>query len=163
MALETIHGIEKGISRLYCQPTDIEVAMPQGSARPLSKAGKAYQALFAEYRDALEKVLPIAAAWWSGIITSQMKGTSQSREEATTNAFLQRIAGPASDPQVIAVVRTSWLKCAQLNAAAPEADRVPPQEVLLGWLVEAGESDLVQLITCMPYWPIGLDASGNWC
>jgi len=28
--------------------------------------------------------------------------------------------------------------------------------------VEEGLKDYVRLLTCMPYWPIGLDENGNW-
>lgn len=163
MALETVHNIDKGISRLYCSPTDFDLSFSQGAPTPLDKATPAHRLIFKEYLEALKRVYPIAEAWWSSLIDAQMKEAAGHRPSATEAAFLQRIAGPASDPQFVALIREFWLRVAAQNASLVEADRVPPQVLLLGWLVETGESDFVRIVTCMPYWPIGLDEKGNWC
>ncbi|MER8447171.1 hypothetical protein NKH52_28710 [Mesorhizobium sp. M1066] len=163
MALETIHNVEKGLSRLYCSPTDVDTLLRQGAAKPLAEAGSDHRQLFSEYLEGLSIVYPIAAEWWSGLIDAQARENSQERDSAVRMAFLRRVAGPASDPQFVALIREFWLRCVALNASLAEGDKVPPQVLLLGWLVEAERSDFVCLVTCMPYWPIGLDAKGNWC
>jgi hypothetical protein len=40
---------------------------------------------------------------------------------------------------------------------------VPPQVFLFGWLVsEGGHDEWVEVMTAMPYWPIGLSEQGEW-
>lgn len=163
MTLETIHNVEKGLSRLYCSPTDVHTLVPQGEAKPMTAASPGHRQLFSEYLEGLTTVYSITEQWWSGLIDAQARENSSERDTAMRMAFLRRVAGPASDPQFVAVIREFWLRCVALNASLAEGDKVPPQVLLLGWLVEAEQNDFVRLVTCMPYWPIGLDAMGNWC
>ena len=162
MPLETIHNVDKGVSRLYTAPDDLESIPPHGRALAFEQASAEHRRLFAAYVADFAEVYDVAAEWWSSLVDAQMPEAG-SREEAVEMAFDRRLAGPAAAPEVVSLVRSIWLECAAINAARPEAERVPPQVLLLGWLVETGRRDFVQLLTCMPYWPIGLDENGNWC
>lgn len=162
MSLETFHILAKGISRLCCAPSDLDTALSQGKAKPMSRATEAHRALFRKYLAELGPVYTSAAKWWKSLVdVQQTKGTS--REDAIHAAFDRRLAGPASAPEVVTLVRKTWLECTELNATLEESERVPPEVVLLGWLLEGKHMDFVTLITCMPYWPLGLDENGNWC
>lgn len=78
------------------------------------------------------------------------------REQAIEESFDRRLAGAASHPKVVWIVRSYWLAAARIGEVSPEI-------FLLQWLIDSGETELVRLIACMPYWPIGLDETGNWC
>ncbi|MGN6107045.1 MAG: hypothetical protein ACTHU0_18205 [Kofleriaceae bacterium] len=162
MSLETFHVLAKGISRLCCAPSDLDVARSQGKPKPLAKASKAHRAIFENYLAELRPVYDSTATWWSSLIDAQ-QGEGMSRQDAIDAAFDRRLAGPASAPEVVSLVRKTWLECTALNDTLDESDRVPPEVVLLGWLMEGKYMDFVTLITCMPYWPLGLDENGNWC
>lgn len=86
-----------------------------------------------------------------------------SRDEALDEAYAQRAAGPASAPEFVWFIRHFWLRVDALNRTLPLERRVAPQDLLLGWLAEAGDDESVELATAMPYWPIGLDDQGQWC
>lgn len=163
MTLETIHNVEKGVSRLYCSPTDVEVSASQGTAKPLAAATSTHRQLFDEYLQGLNEVYPIAEKWWASLIDAQARENGEARDTAMRMAFLRRVAGPAADPQFVALIREFWLRCVALNASLAEEEKVPPQELLLGWLVQLEKNDFVRLVTCMPYWPVGIDKQGNWC
>ncbi len=162
MALETFHIVAKGISRLCCAPSDVPVATPQGSRKPHAAGTDAHRKIFKTYLAELQPAYNAAAEWWSSLIDSQMEDGG-TRQDAIQASLDRRLAGPASAPEVVSLVRDTWLECTALNATLGEADRVPPEVLLLGWLVEGQHDDFVTLITCMPYWPLGLDENGNWC
>jgi hypothetical protein len=54
-----------------------------------------------------------------------------------------------------------WRNTRGFLGALPVEFHVLP--LLLQGLVDAGDHDAVRLATAMPYWPIGLDAQGQWC
>jgi hypothetical protein len=162
MPLETFHIVAKGISRLCCAPSDLAVASSQGNPKSLAEATDAHRRIFQEYLAALRPTYDTASEWWSSLIDSQME-EGGSREDAIDASFERRLAGPASAPEVVTLVRDIWLRCTALNATLDEVDRVPPEVLLLGWLVDGKHDDFVTLITCIPYWPLGLDENGNWC
>jgi hypothetical protein len=151
--METFHNIRKGISRLYCAPSDLFVT---GSADKAPKtyevSGTAHQALFADFLVNLSRIYPAIEEWWSSLVDAQME-EGVTRAEAIDLAFEKRLAGPAAAPEFVSLVRNTW----------PEADEVPPEVLMLGWLLDRDEEKFVRLLTCMPYWPIGLDENGNWC
>lgn len=39
---------------------------------------------------------------------------------------------------------------------------VPSEVLLLHWLLDGRHDSWIEALTCMPYWPIGLDGEGNW-
>jgi hypothetical protein len=161
--METIHNVKKGVSRLYCSPTDLDDRQKiDGTPVPYPAAGQHYQRLFDGYLRDLAEVFPIADEWWTSLVDAQ-EVDGLSRSEAIEEAFDKRLAGPAAASEVVSLIRRTWLACAEINVRSAESERVPPAVLLLGWLVDREEEPLVRLLTCMPYWPIGLDENGNWC
>lgn len=146
---------ESGIRRLLSAPGDIA---PRGAPVSFASAGPAFQQIYAAYRDVLWDAHLIAVPWWENTINAQ-EGLGLSRADAVKASFDKRMAGAASHPRVVQVIRDAWLRTAALGRNGP----VAPEQLLLQWLIDAGESDLVTLVACMPYWPIGIDDEGNWC
>lgn len=162
MALVTLFPTENGIARLLAQPGDI-VPRSSGQARLKEYVAPAHlRELFAGYRNDLRLAGDVAAAWWEGTIEAQ-EDLGLSRDEALKEAFDTRLAGPAAHPNVVWVVRSYWLLCSDTDPKSAAFGLAYPEDILLQWLIDAGETELVRLIACMPYWPIGLDENGNWC
>ncbi len=162
MALITQHNVERGITRLLGAPLDLPEAAAEGRQKPRTEAGAAHADLYAAYLRQLPTIFKRAEIWWKGNVYAHIQ-QGASEEDARTMAFARRLAGPAAEPHVVGLVRRVWRDCAALNATLPLERRVPPQTLLLEWLVDDGYDDFVILLTCMPYWPIGLDDQGRWC
>lgn len=153
----------QGIRRLLSAPQDLA---PSGAplvrnSIALAQADEAYRRLYAKYRKALKPALKEAVEWWDGrteVLTAEV-GDAKAARMAN---WRELPAGPASDPYVVAIIRQYWLACDALNASMPEPVRVPPQSLLLGWVVDEGDDACAEILSGMPYWPIGLDRQGNW-
>jgi hypothetical protein len=163
MAFAIVHNIDKAVRQLLGAPTDLYGGITdQGREIPLAQASPGHQALYRQYIEDFAEAYEIGDAWWQDCVDAfELDGYS--RHEAVDLAYGKRLAGPASAPEVVWFFRTYWLSFDEANRALPAADRVPPQVAMLGWLVKEGRDDYVRLLTCMPYWPIGLDENGNWC
>jgi len=163
MALETTHNVEKGVYRLLNAPKDVEggTAVSDYSG-DVAGAHADLQRFFGAYRKGYQFFYPQAERWWKGLIAAQ-ETEGRTHEEAIQGALERRVAGPASLPEFVWFIRYFWLKCDGINKKLPLEARVPPQVAMLKWLVDAGDLEYVTLITCMPYWPIGLDELGEWC
>ncbi len=163
MTFEIEHSIPKAIVRLLGAPHDLgDLAADQGHAQALKDSTVRHHQLYAEYISDFEYAYKVAEDWWEDCVEAFV-ADGLTRKKAVVAAYAKRFAGPASSPEVVWFFRTYWLAFDELNLGLPPADRVPPQHALLGWLVEQGRTDYVRLLTCMPYWPIGLDENGNWC
>ena len=163
MSLETIHNVEKGVYRLLNAPKDVQGGTPTSDySGRVNDADEQLQQLFDAYRTGFPFFYPHSERWWKGCIAAE-ETQGRTRKEAVQAALEPRLAGPASAPEFVWFIRYFWLRCDDLNKKLPLAHRVAPQVVLLKWLVDAGEQDNVELVTCMPYWPIGLDEHGEWC
>lgn len=163
VALETIHSIEKGIRRLLDAPTDLYRDIPdQGFTRKWAEASTRHQALYIEYVSDFAEAYEIGESWWNDCVDACALEAG-SRAEAIDQAFAKRLAGPASAPEFVWFVRTYWLAFDEVNHGLASTDRVPPQSAMLQWLLDDKYDNYVRLLTCMPYWPIGLDENGNWC
>ncbi|MEM6676349.1 MAG: hypothetical protein AAF675_00600 [Pseudomonadota bacterium] len=162
MPLITRFNHEKGLKRLMTAPYDLAPEAALGGSMRLSEASAEHQSRFRRYGMALAEAAATAIPWWETIIASWIEETGD-EETGIFEAFNRRAAGAAAHPRVVHAVREGWLSCTALNAALPAPERVAPQVFLLGWMGEAGEEELVRLLACQPYWPIGLDADGRWC
>ncbi|MBN9035195.1 MAG: hypothetical protein J0H53_03915 [Rhizobiales bacterium] len=158
MTPTTLFEPESGMRRLLSAPSDIEPRDYPVLRR--EAAPQAFQALYDEYRERLWRAHLVAVPWWEDTIRAQER-LGRSRAEAVDVSFDKRIAGAAAHPAVVHVLRECWLRCVELCEAYPGRE-VAPETLLLQWLADAGETDLVAVVTCMPYWPIGMDADGNW-
>jgi len=130
---------------------------------PISRAAAsaAHQALFLEYTEFMADAIRLADIWWEGVIEARIRAGAN-RQAAIDSAYELRFAGPASSPELVWTLRTFWLRCVALNGELPEPQRVPPEVFLLYWLLDGQHDEWVQVISGMPYWPIGLDSNGNW-
>lgn len=159
----TKETVDQGLARLLSAPKDVQ-RWDQGVGDPgMGGASAGHRQLFADYRRALQAVVPAAVAEWSDAIA---EGAQQvgSRDEAITILWSRSPAGPADKGEVIAVVRRFWLACDALNRRSAAPARVAPEAFCLAWLAaQAGVAgDAVQVLCCMPYWPLALDRDGNW-
>ncbi len=164
-ALPTIaHDVNKGIVRLLSAPRDLPVAEP--GQRPADAAGapvESHQDLFARYAIDLQWAVSEAIAWWEALVRRRVE-RGETEEAAIRANYELRPAGPASRPEVVHVVRSFWLQCAGLNRMLPPERRVPPEVFLLGWLQRSAQfRTAVAVLSGMPYWPIGLDETGEFC
>ncbi|MBC7604111.1 MAG: hypothetical protein H7255_15815 [Ramlibacter sp.] len=136
-------------------PPDHPKALDAGAA------GLPYRRLHREYMAELEDSVGEAQAWWDGLIDHGMKRNRTSRERAERDALAEAPIGPAMHGRVLAAVRRFWLRCDALNRKRPVAERVPPEQFVLGWLIDA-QSAHVAVLGRYTYFPVGLDADGNW-
>jgi hypothetical protein len=162
MPFATIHSVERGLRRLLLAPRDLPPSAPWTDP-PISPRGASdeHVTLFREYVEYLADAMAIAEAWWDGLIALGRED-GLDLQAAVAAAYERRFAGPASCAEVVWTIRTFWLRCVELNERTPYARRVPPEVLLLHWLWIDGHHEWVQVITGMPYWPIGLDGSGRW-
>ena len=153
---------EAGVQRLLAAPRDLLACgirvCPQGGT---SAGVPAHRALFREYAQLVDVVTAEALDWWAETLAGRRAATTDP-ELAEREAWRGRPAGPASFPGLVALVRDYWLACDRVNAALGEAERVAPETLLLDWLRSGNHRDAVRVLACMPYWPLGLDASGGW-
>lgn len=162
MALVVLRSTEEGVRRLLAQPGDVRPENPALSAVTRDAASPEHRSVHEDYVADLRTACGIAASWWEDTVRAQER-LGLSRDAAIRESFDRRWAGPAAHPKVVWIVRLYWLACDKINTDFAPDRPVPPQTFMLQWLVDAGESELVRLIACMPYWPIGLDANGDWC
>ncbi len=154
--------VARGIERLLAAPRDLARCGAPLAPRRTRDAGSArHRALFEEYADILAAVARESLDWWRETVTARTRVASDPAR-AEREAWIARPAGPASFPGFVAFVRDYWLECHRLNEAALESERVAPESLLVDWLLDGEHGLEVAVVACMPYWPIGLDSSGNW-
>jgi hypothetical protein len=154
------HDVDLGASRLLKQPYDLFES--EGTELGLNLAPQEYRELFLRYTTELEQAASTATNWWNSMVGRSMQD-GLTEVEAIRTQYENRPAGPASRPEVIFVVRSYWLQIDLLNKKYSGKPGVAPQSFLLAWPQESGFSNLYDILTGMPYWPIGLDENGNWC
>ena len=163
MALLTSHNVETGVYRLTHAPKDL---FPKKTIDrknvPMESAPKVYRKLFDQYLNDFENVYELAAATWNGEI-EDLEAQGLSQAEAIQQMLDQQIAGPAAHPGFTWLIRKYWLACDELNSKNTTPVKILPETFLLEWLVSSEKSTYVQLVSAMPYWPIGLDGVGSWC
>lgn len=158
-----LHNVAKGIARLTGAPRDLPEAWPRPDPPiTLAAAPAAHQELFREYERALAAVLKEALDWWKGRLTVMQEREGVPRKKALHMLYEETVAGPASAPHVVWVVRTYWLACEALNASVPKDSRVPPEVFLITWLTDGKHERALEVLSGMTYWPIGMDEDGNW-
>jgi len=154
------HDVALGANRLLMQPHDL--SGNGGSELSLNDAPQEYRELFRNYTSELEWAADLAIAWWNSMVGRSIR-EGLTETEAIRVQYENRPSGPASRPEVIFVVRSYWLQLISLNNKSSGGAGVAPQSFLLAWLPESGFSNLYDILTGMPYWPVGFDENGNWC
>jgi hypothetical protein len=158
----TAERIRKGIQRLLSAPRDLRLCgAPIWGPKGKTDGSPEHRALFVEYEKELSTIGRMALDWWDETIEARKRGSNEP-DAAIRQAWMDRPAGPASYPGFVALIRDYWLGCDRLNKELPEAQRIPPEFFLLSWLLDGRHEDEVNVLACMPYWPIGLDQDGNW-
>ena len=155
--------VDDGVSRLLNAPKDLQ-RWDEGVGDPGTReASDAHRQLFADYRRELRGVVREAIDGWDRGIEECARATGN-RKKCLRDQWSMIPAGPAAEPAVVAVVRRYWLACDELNRRTPALARVAPEAFLLGWLRAEGSTDteVLQVLSLMPYWPIGLDPEGRW-
>ncbi len=157
----TTERIEKGIKRLLAMPGDLRQCGVQLCKTSSNFKGSfAHQTLFNEYKETITGVALVALDWWAEIVEARIL-EAENRDDAVRGAWRSRPAGPASFPGFVALIRDYWLACHNLNNEVSPDQCVPPETFLVLWLLEENQTDGIKVISCMPYWPIGLDKDGN--
>ena len=153
---------QEGVARLLQAPADlIHSGAPVFALPPDGKGSAAHRQLFSRYARDMNRRSKEALEWWEETVESAVEEAGN-RKRGTDEAWMMRPAGPAACPVMVALVRQYWLACHQQNGLVPVAQRVPPEVFLLQWLIDAGKDDAVEMLACMPYWPIGMDHEGAW-
>lgn len=139
-----------------------DVAPPDHPAPvQLAAADEAHRSLFRRYVAELEASVAEAETWWNGLVERAMQRNRKSRDRAERDEFAEAPVGPASHGRVLATVRKFWLECDALNARGPNASAVPPEQLVLGWLIDE-QIPLYRTLAFLTYLPIGLDDRGRW-
>ncbi|SRR6266496_212625 len=137
---------------------------PPGHPLPVEKsaASAQYRKLFDLYVRRLRTAKDEAESWWGDIIKTDTKKMRGDKSQAERTAREMRPLGPLSHPEVIGTLRRFWLDCVDLNAQMISEKRVPPEQFLLKWLIDAEHEPLARFLSEYTFWPIGLDSEGNW-
>ncbi len=154
-------GMNEGIARLLAAPGDLGLsgAVVIPSSPVAKQASEGHRKLFAKYRRDLKKALDEAEEWWDHRAKEFRKEFGDIKQARLAN-WREFPAGPVSDPSTVAVIRKYWLACDALNAQA--SPMVAPEVFLLQWVVDEGDLTTAELLSAMPYWPVGLNSSGQW-
>ena len=162
MPFVTRHDVARGLWRLLAAPRDLPASAPWTDP-PITRAraSSAHRALFVEYLEYMHDAMALAETWWAGLIQAARE-SGLGEAEAVKKAYTRRFAGPVTRPEIVWTIRTFWLRCVEINHAVPDHERVPPEVFLLHWLADGEHDEWVQVLTAMPYWPMGLDEDGNW-
>jgi hypothetical protein len=162
MSIPISHNWQKGLWRLTHCMQDVTVAdASRGSPIARTSASPKHKKLFKEYREYLEDAVAIAGEWWEGRIETKTD-EGMSAADALEECYEESPAGPASRGEVVWTVRNFWLRCDEINRGLPEDKRVLPEVFLLQWLFDDGVDEEARVLAGMPYWPIGMDADGQW-
>jgi len=154
--------LEKGVRRLLSAPLDLRiVGEPVWKPAIEAKYSARHLALFEDYKEEVAFIAAVALEWWEDTVAARKRNAEDERL-AVHNAWIDRPAGPASFPGLVAFVRDYWFACDQLNKEVAHNERVAPWTFLLGWLIDQENEKAVSVLACMPYWPVGLDRQGNW-
>ena len=120
-----------------------------------------HQKSFDHYVSQLDEAAQSGRAWWQSLLEVEEERTDDPAE-AADNVRERHPGGAVAHKFVIAAVRAAWLACHDLNKRVAPVDRVRPEELVLGWLVQRGRPDLAEFLSDLVYWPIGLDGQSNW-
>jgi hypothetical protein len=160
--LITSEKIRQGVTRLMTAPIDLAKCGAPVWRKPVGQSyASEYRLLFETYERQIGAAADEAQKWWESTIDARVDANCD-LEAAASEAWYSRPAGPASYPGLVRVIRSNWLTCANLNRRTGPDQGVPPEILLLGWLDDGKHAKEVKVLSCMPYWPIGLTRDGQW-
>ena len=156
--------VQDGMHRLLSAPRDLKRWDAHiGDPSPQS-ASPEHLLLFDAYKSQLRVTAKRAEETWDSETAWRAKQHGNA-VEAHREQWIEFPAGPAAQPDFIALVRRTWLACDALNKIVPAYQAVAPEVLLLKWPAEEFPLDhvVIKVLCCMPYWPLGLDKADNWC
>jgi hypothetical protein len=158
------HDVARGIERLLGAGADLR---PRTTAEPsLAEADDAHRFAHAAWLRDLERALIEAERAWAREL-SHRETRGSTREQALDDLYAKHRAGPVGHPRVLGVIQAYWALCHEINHALVDRKRhVGPENLLLGWMRDSfgdrGRDSWVEILSALPYWPVGLDADGRW-
>ncbi len=160
---EVMHHPNRGIARL----TGASIRMPSlrtldAPVASFDDAPPEYRRLFFAYERHLEVALCIAEAWWAEVVETMMTRRRVGASRAAALAFDQHFGGPSSCPELQWTIHRYWTECVRLNLRTDVSCHVRPASLLLVWLQDGRHPGWLDAISCLPYWPVGLDGAGQW-
>ncbi len=160
---EVQHAPGRGIERLM-GASRLMPGFGTGAAavNTLTDASIEHRRLFYAYERHLEAALSIAEVWWATVIVTTRARREVKPLHAAAHAFDQYFAGPAVCPELQWTIHRYWTQCMGINARSRASRRVPPESLLLTWLQDDNHPGWLEAVSCLPYWPIGLDGAGRW-
>lgn len=157
------HDVERGLERLLGAGADLR---PRASAATpelsLAEADDTHRLAHAAYLRDLERALSEAErAWARELAHREARGST--REQALDDLYLRQRVGPVGHPRVLGVIQAYWALCHEINHALVDPKRhVAPESLLLGWLRDGRHASWLEVVSALPYWPVGLAADGRW-
>jgi hypothetical protein len=154
------HDVARGINRLLGAGADLR---SRGPAEPsLAEADEAHRLAHAAYLRELERALIEAERWWTReLLHRELRGLT--RAQALDDLFARHRAGLVGHPRVLGVIQAYWVLCHEINHALVDQKRhVGPEHLLLGWMRDGRRESWLEILSALPYWPVGLDADGRW-
>jgi hypothetical protein len=153
----------KGLHRLLAAPKDVDRWDTALGDVSMTAVSDDHRRLFAAYIRDLGPATSKAVQIWDDEVEWNANASGD-RPEALSEQWMTYPAGPAAQPFFVALVRRYWLACDALNRKVPPASGVTPETFLLGWLMHLSpqQDEAVNVLACMPYWPLGMDHDGNW-
>lgn len=126
---------------------------------------KAYKDLFYAYTEELDEAVTFEE---DKIESVREKLISEGKAEEEVERIIREQFDPiCCSGRVIAVFRKYWLQCHELNILNEKNQSdmyVNPKDFTVDWLTSDGDpDDLFSVIDNMPYYPIGIDESGDYC
>lgn len=154
------HDVERGVTRLLGAGMDLRRHPMETLA--YADATEPHRLAFSTYLRDLEGALVEAERWWvSELARHEARGSTS--EQALAQLYAAHSAGPVGHPRVLGVIQAYWALCHEINRAIVGTKHdVSPELLLLAWLREARRESWVEVLTALPYWPVGLDAAGKW-
>jgi hypothetical protein len=158
------HDVERGLERLLAAGADLRVrASTAARELSLAEADDAHQLAHAAWlRDLELALIESERAWVRELSHREARGST--REQALDDLYTKHRAGPVGHPRVLGVIQAYWVLCHEINHALVDAKRhVAPEQLLLGWLRDSRRRESwLEILSALPYWPVGLDADGRW-
>lgn len=155
------HDVARGLERLLGAGADLR-PRASGLALTFEDADETHRLAHAAYLRDLERALIEAERTWARALEHRAARGS-TREQALDDLYLRHRVGPVGHPRVLGVIQAYWALCHEINHALVDQKRhVAPEHLLLGWLRDGRHDSWIELLSALPYWPVGLDADGKW-
>jgi hypothetical protein len=123
-----------------------------------------YEPLYEDYKRELRELYEKLIAERSVVIKRLVDEDGMSAENAMQKFNMEE--GPlVHDGRAICLIRKYWLEIARLEKerTLKGLETMLPLTFLVEDLMDDEEDDLVEFLTEIAYWPIGLNQNNDWC